>query len=101
MRSNLSLRIADKEFKVTCDAEEKALLIDAAQMVDQKMAAIKKHGKTVGSDRIAVMVALNLASDLLSQSKNSQTSQQNNDALLTDILQRIESTIDEFKQIQH
>ena len=100
MKTSLALRISDKEFNVTCEADKKTLLIDAAQLVNQKMDEIKQHGKTVGSDRIATMVALNLATDLLALTEDSIESSSDNQKALTDILYKIESTMDAFKQLQ-
>ena len=44
----------------------RAALMEAVAYLDGKMAEIKKAGKVSGTDRIAVMAALNIAHELLS-----------------------------------
>ena len=45
--------------------EERSALLDAAEFLNGRMREIRDSGKLVGHDRIAVMVALNLANELL------------------------------------
>jgi len=63
--ARVSVRILEKEFFVACPHEERAALLDAAEFLNSRMREIRDSGKVVGLDRIAVMVALNLANDLL------------------------------------
>ena len=63
----VSVTILDKEYRIACEAEHKGSLEDSAGLLNQKMLEIKAGGKVIGSDRIAVMAALNLAHDLLQQ----------------------------------
>ena len=64
-RLSVSVRIMGKEFNVECPPEEHEALVRSAEMVNERMNNIRKRGKALGSERIAVMVALNLAHDLL------------------------------------
>ena len=51
----------EKEYVVACPYEERSALLDAAEFLNGRMREIRDSGKVVGLDRIAVMVALNLA----------------------------------------
>jgi cell division protein ZapA len=64
-RAQISLRIMEKEYVVACPYEERSALLDAAEFLNSRMREIRASGKVVGHDRIAVMVALNLANELL------------------------------------
>jgi cell division protein ZapA len=64
-RAQISLRIMEKEYVVACPYEERSALLDAAEFLNSRMREIRDSGKVVGHDRIAVMVALNLANELL------------------------------------
>ena len=66
--TTLSVRILDREYLVSCPPECCADLEKAAQHLDQKMREIKRTGKVIGIERIAVMAALNLSHDLLIKS---------------------------------
>lgn len=59
----VSLNILGKEYKIVCAKEEQAALIQSAQELDRQMRKIRDTGKVSGSDRIAVLAALNMAHD--------------------------------------
>ncbi|WP_435103890.1 cell division protein ZapA [Arhodomonas sp. AD133] len=61
----VKVRILDREYLVACAPEERDSLLEAAAYLDRHMREIRDSGKIVGSERIAVMAALNIASDLL------------------------------------
>ena len=63
--ARVSVRILEKEFFVACPHDERAALLDAAEFLNARMREIRDSGKVVGLDRVAVMVALNLANELL------------------------------------
>ncbi len=64
----LELQILDREYRINCPdgAEEK--LRDAARYLNEKMSEIKNAGssagKVLGTDRVAVIAALNIAHQL-------------------------------------
>ncbi len=62
----VAVKIMDKEYKVACPKGEHEGLISAAKEVDARMRSIRKSGKVLNADRIGVLVALNLAHELLS-----------------------------------
>ena len=61
----VAIRILDKDYHIACPAEEKAELLQSADFLNGRMREIRESGKVSGSERIAVMTALNLAHDLL------------------------------------
>jgi cell division protein ZapA len=61
---HVTLSIMGREYRLACAPEEKSALLQCAQYVDGKMQAIKDAGKVMGSDRIAVMAALQIAHEL-------------------------------------
>lgn len=68
----VSLNILGKEYKIACPQEEQAGLIQTARELDNQMRKIRDTGKVIGSERIAVLAALNLAHDT-NPSKNNAT----------------------------
>ena len=65
----LDITLLGREFKVGCKEHERAELLDAVAMLDERMRAIRDGGKIAAVDRIAVMAALNLANELLRERK--------------------------------
>ena len=61
----VAIRILDKDYHIACPAGEKAALLQSADFLNGRMREIREGGKVSGSERIAVMTALNLAHDLL------------------------------------
>lgn len=64
-RLSVPVRIMGKEYNVDCPPEQHEALVASAEFVNERMSAIRKRGKALGAERIAVMVALNLARELL------------------------------------
>jgi len=62
----IEISILGRNYKIACEDDEREALMQAASYLDGKMGEIKKAGKVSGTDRIAVMAALNIAHELLS-----------------------------------
>ena len=62
----IEVSILGRNYKVACEDGERDALLQAVEYLDAKMGEIKKAGKVNGTDRIAVMAALNIAHELLS-----------------------------------
>lgn len=56
--------ILDKEYQVACPEEEKAALTRASIELDKRMRVIRSTGTITGTERIAIMAALNLCHEL-------------------------------------
>ncbi|MCK5918498.1 MAG: cell division protein ZapA [Cocleimonas sp.] len=78
----VAIRILGKDYMVSCPTGEQASLISSAKEVDEKMREIRKIGKIIGSERIAVITALNLANEL--NTANAQVA-----VIDTDIIKRV------------
>ena len=57
----VTLTILNKEYKIACPSEEQPSLLSTAKQLNDKMHHLHDSGKLTGTDRIAVMAALNLA----------------------------------------
>lgn len=92
--SAVSLTILGKEYKIACDFDEQELLLDSAKQLDEKMRKIRNAGKINGDDRIAVMVALNMAHELqLLKAENLKLNQNLNDCL-SNMRHKIENVLE-------
>ena len=61
----LDVAILGREFKVACRESERSELMEAVAHLDRRMREIRDAGKVSGTDRIAVMAALNITHELL------------------------------------
>jgi len=73
----LDVSILGREYRVACKESERAALMQAVQYLDRCMREIREAGKIAGTERIAVMAALNIAHELLDAKGGSATSRAN------------------------
>ncbi len=77
MKSSLQgvkVAIMGREFSVACLPHEEQDLIDAARYLDEKMQDIQRSGKIIGTERCAIMAALNITNDLIKERKTTHQS---------------------------
>lgn len=95
----VTVKILEKDYRIACAPNHKESLEDSAALLNNKMHEIRSSGKVIGSDRIAVMAALNLAHDLLQQQQTTA-----NDSQLKQHIRRLREKIDgavyESKQME-
>ena len=65
----LTLSLLGREFRVACPEGEEQKLLASADLVNRKMREVRDTGKVVGNERIALMAALNIAHELVSNAK--------------------------------
>ena len=61
----VKVKILNQNYEVSCYEDEKDVLFNSAELLNDKMMKTKAEGKTIGLDRIAVISALNFANDSL------------------------------------
>lgn len=61
----IEVTIAGQSYRLACSPETEGALREAVARVDAEMTKIRARGALRGADRIAVMAALSLASELL------------------------------------
>ncbi len=62
--SQVEVDIMGQRYRLACPDGDQERLQEAARRVDEAMCKIRESGKVLARDRIAVLVALNLAFDL-------------------------------------
>tara|TARA_Y100001970_G_scaffold137154_1_gene168734 strand:+ start:1798 stop:2103 length:306 start_codon:yes stop_codon:yes gene_type:complete len=71
-RQGVSITLLDKEYIVGCSEDERSELIASANYLNTKMIEQRDTGKVVGSEKIAVMAALNVTNEYLRMSSQSK-----------------------------
>jgi len=100
MYARVSVRILEKEYQVSCPANERADLLDAAELLNAKMRDIRDSGKVVGLDRIAVMAALNLANEVLTSRGKDKELGDTIGFRLKNMCERVESALEKGRQLE-
>jgi cell division protein ZapA len=97
--AQVSVRILDKEYTVKCPPDERTDLLDSAEVLNAKMLEARDAAGVVGLDRIAVIAALNMASDLLHAQARDRIIEGDVSARLKTISDRVESVLGESRQL--
>ena len=88
----VTVRILDKDYHIACPAAESANLERAAEYLDKKMREIRRSGKVVGAERIAVMAALNITHELHSKQVSDVSSAEDTQQI-EQLLSRVQHTL--------
>jgi len=96
----ISVHILDKEYLIYCPDEEKHDLLRSADYLDMKMREIRDAGKIIGTDRIAVMAALNISHELLTQSGQGSKIEGDINGRLKGIQEKIENALYKTQQLE-
>jgi len=97
--AHVTVRILEKEYFVSCPADERADLLDSAEYLNKKMREIRDTGKVVGADRIAVMAALNMANELLRLRKQDAELQGAVTGRVKHMRERVEGALQRTRQL--
>ncbi len=63
----LTISLLGREFRVACPEGEENQLLATVDFLNGRMKEVRDTGRVVGNERIAIMAALNIAHELLSQ----------------------------------
>ncbi len=96
----VTIEIQEKEYRIACPAGDEKALIATARYVDQKMQEVRTAGKVIGSDRIAVMAALNIAHELLQQQDKESAYNDGSVLKIRTMQERIQNTLNGLKQLE-
>jgi cell division protein ZapA len=96
----VSVHILDKEYLIACQPEERDTLLESSRHLDMKMREIRDSGKIIGTDRIAVMAALNLAHELLDQKASSKSEDIATSRRILKLQDKIDNALSTNKQLE-
>ena len=67
-RGAVTINLLGREFRVGCPEGEEKQLLASVDYLNRKLKEVRDTGKVVGNERIALMAALNIAHEFLSNS---------------------------------
>jgi len=95
---NIRVTILGKEYSVVCSPEQKDALYKAASHLNDRMQQIQQTGKVIGTERCAIMAALNITHELLELKDQTAHSSQVTSQLQA-LTQKLEAAVQEQKQL--
>lgn len=96
----ISVSILDKEYKVACPAGEQTALLASAEYLDSKMREVRDSGKIIGSERVAVITALNITNDLLNANQIDNGISQDLTPRLKNLESKIIQVLEDARQLE-
>ncbi len=96
----INISILDKDYKVACPPGEQSALLESAKFLDNKMREVRDSGNIIGSERIAVITALNMANDLLQTSQVDKELGQELPPRLKDLESKISRVLEQARQLE-
>lgn len=97
----VNVHILEREYQVMCNEEEREALIVSAQALNARMRDIRSTGRVVGSERIAVMTALNLIHELMQQKNGQSLSEQTLLARLKSLDKSVSMTLERINSSEN
>jgi cell division protein ZapA len=67
--TSVQVKILDKDYQVNCPPSDQEALMKSARYLDENMRKIKGRGNIHGTEKIAVMAALNITHDMLRKNR--------------------------------
>ena len=94
MSEPVNIKILDREFTIGCEPDEREGLLAAARLLDARMREVRGNNRMAGIDRIAVLVALNLAHELQNAQKDTGQHDQEFSRALGDLNRKLDGLVD-------
>ena len=91
--SGVAVQIMDKEYRLACREDEREALFAAVEFLNSRMRELKSSGKVIGSERIAVLAALNMAHELLAIREQSENFSDTVDSALKRISSKVDNAL--------
>lgn len=98
--SRVNIRILEREYQVACPPDERAALLDSAELLNARMREIRDGGRVVGLERIAVMAALNIANELLHSRERGEVLETKSKARVRAMRERVEGALQSGRQLE-
>ena len=93
-KNAVTINVLGREFRVGCPEGEQKQLLASVEFLNRKMKEVRDTGKVVGNERIAIMAALNIAHEFMSNgSKGANGASVDNPAIRRRIL-AMQETLD-------
>ncbi len=94
--TGLNIRILEKEYQIACKEEERDDLMKATRFLETKLGEIAGQGKIIGSERAAIMAALNISYEMI-RSQDAINNQSRHEKRLEKLQDDVRGVLDKFR----
>lgn len=96
----ISVSILDKDYKISCPSDEQPALLASAKYLDGKMREVRDNGNMMGTERVAVIAALNITNDFLSSNQVQQELGKELPPRLKSLEEKITQALERARQLE-
>ncbi len=96
----VTVHILDKEYIVACPQEQRESLREAVDFLNARMRELRESGKVIGSERIAVMAALNITHEYLDYKHRSDNFSGDVDATIRRIQDKLSGALSRRRRLE-
>ena len=96
----ITIQILDKEYRIACPQGEEEALQASARFLNTRIQEVRENGKAIGSDRVAVIAALNLAHEYLSNQHEQEVQSKRVSTRVRSLHERIDHAIKSAQQLE-
>ena len=96
----VTIEILDKQYTVSCPPEEKEALLESAKILNHRLREFRGGGKVIGTERMAVMTALNVIHEYTLLQKAQARLSADVDGTLTRLRDKISQAISRREQAE-
>ena len=96
----ITISILDNEYRIACPEREEDAIRDSATLLNQRIHEVRNHGKVIGPERAAVMAALNIIHEFLTELRERDNQSERVDNSIQNLHERVEEAIHSAKQLE-
>lgn len=97
----VNITIMDKDYLISCTDAEREQLYSAAEYLNNKLLELKNSGKVIGTERIAVMTALNVTSEYLAYKQENNSHSEIVDTTIKRIQSKISNVLAKDQSLEN
>lgn len=98
--SSVQVKILDKEYHINCPPSDQEALVKSARYLDESMRKVKERGNIHGSEKVAVMAALNITYELLQKNRLINETRRVNGEFFKDLETKIDVVLLKGRQLE-
>jgi len=93
-KNAITISLLGREFRVGCPEGEQKQLMASVEYLNRKLKEVRDTGKVVGNERIAIMAALNIAHEMLSNPGKGGSAKPADDSAIKRRILSMQETLD-------
>ncbi|ROR98860.1 cell division protein ZapA [Sinobacterium caligoides] len=94
-----TVTILDRDYQISCEEQQQQELSDSAAKLDATMRDIRRTGKVIGLERIALMAGLNLSHELIRGVQQTSSSHIQQEKQLLSLNNRLDKAIAKYQRL--